>query len=128
MVKAEKAQEITMDPAALEMLAIAEEQKMDTMWDRREKMQPQCGYGELGLCCRICLQGPCRINPFGDEPNKGICGARNYTIVGRNLIRMIAGGAAANSDHGRHIAHAFLHMVEGHAPDYKIKDENKGKN
>jgi acetyl-CoA synthase len=125
MVKAEKAQEVTMDPAALELLALAEEKKMDTLWDRQEKNQPQCGYGELGLCCRICLQGPCRINPFGDEPKKGICGARDYTIVGRNLIRMMAGGAAAHSDHGRHIAHAFLHMLDGHAPAYKIKDEEK---
>lgn len=125
MVDAEKAKEVTMDPAALELLALAEEQNMDTLWDRQAKMDPQCGYGELGLCCRICLQGPCRINPFGDEPKKGICGARDYTIVGRNLLRMIAGGAAAHSDHGRHIAHAFLHMVDGHAPAYKIKDENK---
>ncbi|MCK5559262.1 MAG: carbon monoxide dehydrogenase, partial [Thermoplasmata archaeon] len=81
MVKAEKAQEVTMDPAALELLALAEEKQMDTLWDRQEKMEPKCGYGELGLCCRICLQGPCRINPFGDEPKKGICGARDYTIV-----------------------------------------------
>ena len=125
MVNAEKAKEVTMDPAALELLALAEEQNMDTLWDRQAKMDPQCGYGELGLCCRICLQGPCRINPFGDEPKKGICGARDYTIVARNLIRMMAGGAAAHSDHGRHIAHAFLHMLDGHAPAYKIKDENK---
>ncbi len=125
MVKAEKAQEVTMDPAAHEMLELAEEQKLDTLWDRQEKMSPQCGYGELGLCCRICLQGPCRINPFGDEPKKGICGARDYTIVARNLIRMMAGGAAAHSDHGRHLAHVFHGMLEGHAPDYKIKDEDK---
>ncbi len=125
MVKADKAQEVTMDPAAHEMLALAEEQNLDTFWDRQEIMQPQCGYGELGLCCRICLQGPCRINPFGDGPKKGICGARDYTIVGRNLIRMMAGGAAAHSDHGRHITHVFHEMLEGHAPDYKIKDENK---
>ncbi len=114
-----------MDPAALELLTLAEEQNMGTIWDRQANMDPQCGYGELGLCCRICMQGPCRINPFGDEPKKGICGARDYTIVARNLIRMMAGGAAAHSDHGRHITHTFLHMVEGHAPDYKIKDENK---
>jgi hypothetical protein len=49
MVKIEKAQEVTMDPAALELLALAEEKQMDTLWDRQEKMEPQCGYGELGI-------------------------------------------------------------------------------
>ena len=36
---------------------------------------PQCGFGETGLCCRHCLQGPCRIDPFGvSGPKFGICG------------------------------------------------------
>jgi acetyl-CoA synthase len=88
-------------------------------------MQPQCGFGELGICCRNCLQGPCRINPFGGKPDKGICGARDYTIVARNLIRNIAGGAAAHSGHGRHIAETMLKVIEGKTPDYKIKDVQK---
>lgn len=118
----------TIDTAALEVLEReikAREMGRDTLWDRLEKMQPQCGFGDLGLCCRICLQGPCRINPFGDEPSKGICGARDYTIVARNLIRMMAAGCAAHSDHGRHLAHTLLRVGEGHASAYKIKDVEK---
>ena len=116
---------MTVDPAALEMMPLAERDKMKTMWDRADLMQPQCGFGESGLCCRICLQGPCRINPFGKEPQRGICGAKDYTIVARNLIRMMAGGCAAHSDHGRHLAHALKSVGEGKAPDYRVKDEAK---
>ena len=115
----------TVDPAAIEMLPIAKRENMETMWDRAESAQPQCGFGESGLCCRICLQGPCRINPFGKEPQRGICGAKDYTIVARNLIRMMAGGCAAHSDHGRHLAYALKGVGEGKAPDYHVKDEAK---
>ena len=88
-------------------------------------MQPQCGFGELGVCCNNCLQGPCRINPYGGKPEKGICGARDYTIVARNLIRHIAGGTASHSGHGRHIADTLRKVLEGKAPAYSIKDEEK---
>lgn len=115
----------TVDPATGQMLRLASEQGLETAWDRYEKMLPQCGYGQLGLCCRMCLQGPCRINPFGGEPSRGVCGATAYTIVSRNLIRMIAGGCAAHSDHGRHVVHTLMALVEGKAPAYRIKGEEK---
>ena len=35
---------------------------------------------------------------------------------------MVAAGAAAHSDHGRHVAHTFLHAAKGELPDYQIKD------
>jgi len=38
---------------------------------------------------------------------------------------MVAGGAAAHSDHGRDVAHTFLLMAKGEAKDYTIKDEVK---
>lgn len=55
----------------------------------------------------------------------GICGARDYTIVARNAIRMMAGGCSAHSDHAREVVNVVLHMCEGHAPDYKITDPQK---
>jgi carbon-monoxide dehydrogenase catalytic subunit len=45
--------------------------------------------------------------------------------VARNLLRSIAAGAAAHSDHGRDVAHAFQLIVEGKAPSYGIKDPEK---
>ncbi|NMC10901.1 MAG: anaerobic carbon-monoxide dehydrogenase catalytic subunit [Methanothrix sp.] len=118
-------QDRSIDPASLEMLALAKKAGIETAWDRFEKQQPQCGFGELGLCCRNCNMGPCRIDPFGEGPSKGVCGATADIIVARNLIRSIAAGAAAHSDHGRGVAHTFKLMSEGRAPSYQVKDKAK---
>ena len=116
----------SMDPATQSMLRIAEKQGVETVWDRLEAQQPQCGYGELGLCCRHCNMGPCRIDPFDDTgPQKGVCGATADTLVARGLLRAIAAGASAHSDHGRDIAHTFLLTAKGEAGGYEIKDEAK---
>lgn len=122
----EKILKKSIDPATQQMLEFAEKQGLETAWDRYEKMLPQCGFGELGLCCRICNMGPCRISPFEDNgPKKGVCGATADIIVARNLIRMIAGGAAAHSDHGRDLAHTLLLTAQGKSGGYEIKDEVK---
>lgn len=116
----------SVDPATQFMLRIAEKQNIETAWDRLEAQQPQCGYGELGLCCRHCNMGPCRIDPFEDTgPKKGVCGATADTMVARGLLRAIAAGAAAHSDHGRDIAHTFLLTAVGKSGGYEIKDETK---
>ncbi|CAK8717062.1 anaerobic carbon-monoxide dehydrogenase catalytic subunit [Candidatus Electrothrix laxa] len=99
--------------------------QLQTVWDRYEAQQPQCGFGELGVCCRHCMQGPCRIDPFGEGPDRGICGATADTIVARGLARAIAGGTASHSGHALHMAHVFKKTLEGKAPDYAIKDEAK---
>ena len=122
----EKIMNRSIDPATHQMLARAEELGLETAWDRYEAQLPQCGFGELGVCCRNCNMGPCRISPFEDEgPKLGVCGATADIIVARNLIRMIAAGAAAHSDHGRDIAHTLLLTAEGKGGGYEIKDEAK---
>lgn len=113
------------DPASQEMLDVCQRAGLETAWDRFDKQQPQCGFGELGLCCRNCNMGPCRIDPFGEGAVKGVCGATSDIIVARNLLRSIAAGAAAHSDHGRGVAHTFKLMSEGKAPSYQVKDKAK---
>ena len=126
MAFSDKIMERSIDPTVHQMLDRAEQLGLETVWDRYEKMLPECGFGELGVCCRNCNMGPCRISPFEDEgPKKGICGATADIIVARNLIRMIAGGAAAHSDHGRDLAHTLLLTAEGKSGGYEIKDEAK---
>ena len=115
----------TIDQAAAQLIPVAKKLGIATVWDRHKAMQPQCGFGQLGVCCRICWKGPCRIDPFGDGPQRGICGANADTIVARNLIRMMASGAAAHSEHGRHVALALLGVSEARLPDYAIRDEGK---
>jgi len=107
------------------MLEVARREGIETVWDRLEKQQPQCGYCNLGTSCRICAMGPCRVDPFGEGPQKGVCGADADIIVARNLARMIAAGASAHSDHGRDILES-LHLVgEGKTDAYRIGDPEK---
>lgn len=115
----------TADPASAYMIEKAEQQGLETTWDRYEAMSPQCGFGELGVCCKICLEGPCRIDPFGEGAKTGICGISADGIVARNLDRAIAAGTASHSDHARHVALTLLAVSDGKAPDYQVKDEAK---
>lgn len=115
----------SLDPAVNEMIQKAKRENIETIWDRYEKMVPQCGFGDTGLCCRHCLQGPCRIDPFGEGPKEGICGATADVMVARGLDRAIAAGTAAHSGHAKHLAHTLSKMASGKANDYRIKDEAK---
>ena len=108
-----KTQDKTTDPSVKQMIEKAEENQINTVWDRYEAMLPQCGFGETGLCCRHCLQGPCRINPFGGEPKIGICGADADVFVARGLARAIAAGTAAHSGHAKHLANTLMKMSQG---------------
>ncbi len=113
------------DEATRELVDKAKKENVRIVWDRYDAMQPQCGFGELGLCCKNCSMGPCRIDPFGNGPKEGICGANVDTIAARNIARMIAAGASAHSDHGRDIVHTLLLAGESEKSDYTIKDEGK---
>ncbi len=103
----------------------AHEDGVETVWDRFKKQEPQCGYCELGVSCRICVMGPCRIDPFGEGPQYGVCGADADIMVARNLARMIAAGAASHSDHGRDLVEVLHKIGAGTAPGYTIKDAEK---
>ena len=118
-------EKMTCDPAAQEMLARMSEAGIENAWDRLEAQEPQCKFGKQGLCCRICNMGPCRIIPGKAGKERGVCGADADTIIARNFSRAVAGGASAHSDHGRGVAHVFLAMARGEAPDYGIKDRRK---
>lgn len=112
------------DETAEALLAKAQRDGAETMWDRRAAQKTQCGFGEAGVCCRICAMGPCRVSPVpGKGAERGICGANADTIVARNFARMVAGGCSAHSDHARDIVHAMHHSsAEG---PFKIRDEKK---
>ncbi|OGR06630.1 MAG: carbon-monoxide dehydrogenase catalytic subunit [Deltaproteobacteria bacterium RIFOXYD12_FULL_50_9] len=117
--------EKTTDRATQSMIDEAEKRGIPLVWDRFAAQLPQCGFGELGLCCRHCMQGPCRIDPFGDGPQRGVCGADRDTFVARGLGRAVAAGTASHGGHARHMAHILLKSAKGQAPDYPIRDEAK---
>ncbi len=122
-----KAKDRSLDPACQEVLKALEKKggAMSLSWDRYDAQQPQCGFGQLGVCCRHCAMGPCRIDPFGNGAKCGVCGATADVIAARGLVRMIAGGAAAHSDHGRDVAHTLLEAATASDSDYKVQDVEK---
>src|ERR1035437_3097298 len=69
--------------------------------------------------------GPCRIDPFGEGPQKGVCGADADVIVARNLGRTIAAGSSSHSDHGRDILETFGHLAHAETTGYRIADEGR---
>lgn len=115
----------SIDIASQEMIKKAQDESIKTTWDRLELQEPQCGFGQLGLCCTVCNMGPCRIDPFGEGAQVGVCGANADTIAARNLARKIAVGASAHSDHGRDVAHTLSLLSQGQAHDYGILDVEK---
>jgi carbon-monoxide dehydrogenase catalytic subunit len=118
-------QPCSIQPDTLALKEKARKEGLETVWDRFAAQQPQCGFCELGLSCRICVMGPCRIDPFGEGPQRGVCGADADIMVARNLARMVAAGAASHSDHGRDLVETLLAVAEGRAPGYRLTDLEK---
>jgi len=116
---------LSINKDARAMIARAREEGIETVWDRLAAQQPQCGYCAMGVSCRNCAMGPCRVDPFGEGPQKGVCGADADIIVARNLGRTIAAGASAHSDHGRDILEVFAELAEGKTSGYEIRDPDK---
>lgn len=121
--------DVSICTASQKMIKRSQELGIDTIFDRAARMKP-CNIGIQGICCKNCAMGPCRL-PLpkggieGEDTRKGLCGATANTIAARNFLRMIAGGAAAHSDHGRTVAEVFLSVARGETKDYKIKDPIK---
>ncbi len=115
----------SIDSAVNKLLEKTAKQGVETIWDRSDQQKTRCGFGEQGLCCRLCYMGPCRISPREKGPKKGVCGATPEEIIARNFARMIAAGAAAHSDHGRGVAKTLLLATESPESGYTIKDFNK---
>ncbi len=121
MAKKRTPQEQSVDPAAQEMLIRADELGIGTAFSRADDMAP-CNIGSAGMCCKLCGMGPCRLTKDGST---GICGATIDTIQARNLIRSIAAGASAHSDHGRDMAFTLKAVANGEAEGYMIRDVAK---
>jgi carbon-monoxide dehydrogenase catalytic subunit len=66
--------------------------------------------------------GPCRLTKEGQT---GVCGATLDTVQARNLIRAIAAGSAAHSDHGRDMAFTLKAVANGETEGYMIRDVAK---
>lgn len=115
-------QPVSSDPATVDMVQVAITAEVSTVFDRFQLQHPQCKFGTDGVCCRLCHMGPCRITP---RAKLGICGADADTITARNLLREIAAGTAAHSDHGRMLVRTLKLVAQGKGGDYQIKDPQR---
>ena len=122
--KAEEPRVHSIDPAAVEMLKKAGDEGIGTVFSRVEEMKP-CPIGAAGSCCSLCAMGPCRLVGKDAEQKTGICGATHGTFGSRYMVRSVAGGVAAHSDHGRDIARTLLAVSKGEAQGYEVKDPEK---
>jgi len=84
----------TVDPVSQDLLRDAARKGICLNWERYEKQQPQDGFLRLGLCCPYgCMQGPCRIDPFGRGTQHGICGLDRDGMAAAFLLRLSLQGA-----------------------------------
>ena len=119
-------EQMTIWDDARQMIDKARRDGVETVWDRYEQQTPGCKFCELGLTCKNCNMGPCRISfKEGGKMQRGICGADGDVIVARNFGRFVAGGSAGQSDHGRDLIEVLEAIVEGHTRDYTISDQAK---
>jgi anaerobic carbon-monoxide dehydrogenase catalytic subunit len=86
--------------------------EIETSFNRMETQKAKCKFGQTGVCCKLCSNGPCKITP---KSPRGVCGADADTIVARNFLRAIAAGSAC-----------YLHVVENTARNLKSIGEGKG--
>ena len=124
------------DPETMEMIKHAQSLGIDTVFHRQSNHggfslcndKNRCYFGTMGLCCRQCAMGPCRIRQEdlnkSYKINKGTCGANSDTIASRNLLMMIARGTAAHASHARHLA-TTLKKISGNLAPYTIKEPEK---
>jgi carbon-monoxide dehydrogenase catalytic subunit len=111
--------------AAERIVEWGEEHKIETCFERAEKIKP-CPIGSSGACCKVCHMGPCRlVGKNAEEEARGVCGAALPTVAARNFVRMIAAGTAAHSDHARDMVLTLLAVANGETKDFQIKDVRK---
>ena len=83
----------TVDPLSQNLLKSASQRGIKLNWDRYERLQPQDGFLRVGLSCPYgCMQGPCRIDPFGRGPDRGLCGLDRDRMVAALLLRVVLNG------------------------------------
>ena len=86
----------SISPDSAMLIDVAKAAHVNTVWERYDAQQPQCGFGLRGLCCRMCQWGPCRISA---KSPKGVCGRTMELVVMANLLRAVAAGTSAQIIH-----------------------------
>lgn len=113
--------EQTPDPGVRAMLGHLAEKNIETAFDRFDAQKPQCSFGMIGTCCRICHMGPCRIT---EKTPRGVCGADAHVVVARNILRWVAAGTASHGSRSREVILALKKAGSGEL-NIPIRGEGK---
>jgi len=114
------------DQITEELVQHAKNLGIELVWDRGSPCQNahKGQGGAAGLCCFRCQMGPCTLGD-ATKAERGRCGATADIIVSRDLVRRIAGGAAAHIEHARAAALTLKLAASGTNSAYNITDANK---
>jgi hypothetical protein len=84
----------TVDPKSQELLRTAARLGVELGSERNRRLQPPDGFLRLGLSCPYgCMEGPCRIDPFGNGSRLGICGLERDEMAAALILRLSLQGA-----------------------------------
>lgn len=107
-----------------EMLKVIRKDGMSNAFDRfaaQEKIR--CKFCLEGLSCKLCSDGPCRINEKGGQ-DKGVCGIGPDAMAMRELLLHNIMGAGTYSHHAYEAYRTLRETARGNTP-FKIMDLNK---
>jgi len=107
-----------------EMLKRIREYGMSNVFDRyalQEKIR--CKFCLQGLSCKLCSNGPCRINEKGGQ-DKGVCGIGGDAMAMREFLMHNIMGAATYSHHAYEAFRTLRATGQGKTP-FKITDVGK---
>jgi anaerobic carbon-monoxide dehydrogenase catalytic subunit len=89
----------------------------DNVFDRMEAQGKRCGFGEQGIRCSLCSQGPCRITA---KAPRGVCGIDADGMAMRGLLLQNTMGTAAYTYHAGEVMKTLAQAKPGGT--YEIKD------
>ncbi len=93
----------------------------NTYLERMARQKNYCRFGEQGICCTLCPDGPCRIRR---RAPLGRCGIDADGIAARNLLRLVINGGAAYTHDFKYTLKTLKAMAEGKSP-FKVRDREK---
>lgn len=107
-----------------QMLEVIREDGLSNAFDRftsQEKIR--CRFCLEGLSCKLCSDGPCRINLKGEQ-DKGVCGIGPDAMAMREMLLHNIMGAGTYSHHAYEAYRTLRETARGKTP-FKITDKEK---
>lgn len=107
-----------------QMLQVIREDGLSNAFDRYTSQEKiRCKFCLEGLSCKLCSDGPCRINVKGEQ-DKGVCGIGADAMAMRELLLHNIMGAGTYSHHAYEAFRTLRETARGNTP-FKLTDTTK---